>query len=207
MSLSISGMPTNRISDLFVQQTLLDQTEASQSQMLTTENELSSGKQLSVASQDPVAAMRIMNLQSLLDANVQMTTNVTANQSYLSTTDSALSNVSNLLSQAQANALAVMGSSATDEQRSAAAQQIQQAIQELTNIGNQQFEGRYLFAGSNVNVAPFTTTASGAIQYNGNDQSLSSFSDSNQLFATNVTGDAAFGAISSPIVGTALLLR
>ena len=204
MSLSISGMPTNRISDLFVQQTLLDQTEASQSQMLTTENELSSGKQLSVASQDPVAAMRIMNLQSLLDANVQMTTNVSTNQSYLSTTDSALSNMSNLLSQAQANALAVMGSSATAEQQDAAAQQIQQAIQELTNIGNQQFEGRYLFAGSNVNVAPFTTTASGAIQYNGNDQSLSSFSDSNQLFASNVSGDAAFGAISSPIVGTAL---
>ena len=58
MSLSISGMPTNRISDLFVQQTLLDQTEASQAQMLATENQLSTGKELSAASQDPVAAMR-----------------------------------------------------------------------------------------------------------------------------------------------------
>ena len=145
-----------------------------------------------------------MSLQSLLDANKQMTTNVTTNQSYLSTTDAALSNMSNLLSQAQANALAVVGSNATAEQRSAAAQQIDQTIQELMNIGNQQFEGRYLFAGSNVNVTPFTTTASGAIQYNGNDQSLSSFSDSNQLFDTNVTGAEAFGAISSPIAGAAL---
>ena len=38
MTSFVSGIPTNRVSDLFVQQTLLDQTEASQTQMLVTEN-------------------------------------------------------------------------------------------------------------------------------------------------------------------------
>ena len=66
------------------------------------------------------------------------------------------------------------------------------------NIGNQQFDGRYLFAGSNTTVAPFTTTASGDIQYNGNNKNLTSFSDVNLTFATNVTGAEAFGAVSAP---------
>ena len=202
-SLSVSGIPTSRVSELFVQQTLLEQMQSSQAAMLTTETQLSTGKELSAASQDPMAAMRIMSLQSLLDANAQMTANVTTNQSYLSTTDSALSNVSNLLTQAQSDALSVIGSSATDEQRGAVAQQIEQTVQELMSIGNQQFNGRYLFGGSDTTATPFTSV-NGSIQYNGNNQTLTSFSDVNQQFATNVTGADAFSALSTPVSGTAL---
>ena len=101
MSLSISGIPTSNISDLYVQQRLLDELNASQNDMLNIENELSTGKAVSVASQDPIAAMRIMNLQSQLSVNQQMATNISANQAYMTTTDSAMSSMSNLLSQAQ----------------------------------------------------------------------------------------------------------
>ena len=192
MTTIVAGIPTNHVSDLFVRNTLLDQTESLQSQMLVTEQQLSSGQQYSVASQNPVAAMQIMSLQGMLAVNAQATTNVTTSQSYLSTTDSALSSVSKLLSQAQADATAVIGSTATDEERGAAAQQITQTIQQLMSTANEQFEGRYLFAGSNTSITPFTTSSGGAIQYNGNNESLTSFSDGNQLFDTNVTGAAAF---------------
>ena len=62
------------------------------------------------------------------------------------------------------------------------------------NIGNQQFDGRYLFAGSDTTVTPFTTTAGGLIQYNGNNRNINSFSNANLMFPTNVTGAAAFSA-------------
>ena len=204
MSLSISGIPTSNISDLYVQQRLLDELNASQNDMLNIENELSTGKAVSVASQDPIAAMRIMNLQSQLSVNQQMATNISANQAYMTTTDSAMSSMSNLLSQAQATALSVMGTDVTDQQRSAAAEQIQQDIQALMNLGNEQFNGRYLFGGSNTTVAPFTTLANGDIQYNGNNQELTSFSAANTQFDSNVTGDDALGAVSTPADGADL---
>ena len=198
MGMSISNVPTSGVSNLYVQQRLLDQLESDQSGLLDVETQLSTGKQLSAASQNPIAAMQIMNLTSLLAANAQMTTNVTANQSYMSETDSALSSVSSLLSTAESDALAVTGSTATAEQRTAAAQQIDEIVQEVTNLANQQFDGRYLFAGSTTTVKPFTTTASGDIQYDGNNEDLTSFSDLNLPFVTNVTGADAFGAISAP---------
>ena len=204
MDLSISGISTSGVSNLYVQQTLLQEIDANQAAMLASENELSSGKQMTQGSQNPVATMQIVNLDSQLDANGQMTNNVTANQAYLSTTDTALSNIAKLLSQVQSQALSVVGSTATDQQRIAVAAEISQTIQELMNIGNQQFDGRYLFSGSDTAVAPFTTTAGGLIQYNGNNQNISSFSNANLTFPTNVTGAAAFGAMSSPIEGANL---
>ncbi len=204
MGMSISNVPTSGVSNLYIQQRMLDQLQSDESGLLDVETQLSTGKQLSAASQDPVAAMQIMNLTNLLAANAQMTTNVTTNQSYMSATDSALSNVSSLLSTAESDALAVTGSTATAEQRTAAAQQINEIVQELMNLGNQQFNGRYLFAGSTTTVEPFTTTANGNVQYNGNDQDLTSFSDLNLPFISNVTGAEAFGAISAPVDGSDL---
>ena len=111
-----------------------------------------------------------------------MATNVTANQSYMTTTDSALSSMSSLLSQAQSPPWRSSARPPPTDQRTAAAQQINQDIQALMNLGNEQFNGRYLFAGSNTTVMPFTTLANGDIQYNGNDQELTSFSDVNLPF-------------------------
>jgi flagellin-like hook-associated protein FlgL len=204
MNLSISGIPTSNISDMYVQQQLLDELNANQTDMLNIENELSTGKSISVASQDPIAAMRIMNLQSQLSVNQQIATNISTNQAYMTTTDSAMSSIANLLSEAQSTALSVMGTNVTGQQRDVAADQIQQDIQALMNIGNQKFNDRYLFAGSNTTVAPFTTLANGDIQYNGNNQELTSFSDANTQFDSNVTGDDAFGAVSAPVDGADL---
>ncbi len=204
MELSIGGISTSGVSNQYVQQMLLQQLDTAQSAMLATESQLSSGKQMTEGSDNPVATMQIVNLDSQLDSNAQMTNNVTANQAYLSTTDAALSNVASLLSQAQSDTLSAAGSTATSQQRSAAAAEVGEAIQELMNIGNQQFDGRYLFAGSDAAVAPFTTTANGLIQYNGNNQNIDSFSNANVMFPTNVTGAAAFSALSSPIEGANL---
>jgi len=67
-------------------------------------------------------------------------------------------------------------------------------------IGNQLFRGRYLFAGSNTVVQPFVETQAGIV-YQGDQRTISSYSDINALFNTNVTGDAAFGGFSQQVQG------
>ncbi len=138
---------------------------------------------------------RAIDLQRLLERKVQVKTNLDTNQSYLTQTDTALSSVSDLLNEARGVAVSASGSTITDDQREAAAQQIDGFLQQLVNTANQKFNGRYLFAGSNTGVQPFTLNGD-FVQYQGNETQLKSYSDIDLLFATNVTGSEVFGALS-----------
>ena len=70
------------------------------------------------------------------------------------------------------------------------------------NVGNTQFDGRYLFGGSDTSQAPFSFSASGAVVFSGNPQALNSVAGLNDLFQSNVSGATALGAISAPVQGT-----
>ena len=135
------------MSDLFVQQQLVNQMNTEQTNLEQVENQLSTGYQFSVPSQNPTAAMNVIGIQQSLAQLTQVQSNASTAQSYLNASDSALSQVASLLSNVRATALGVMGTS-TPEQLTAAAQMVQQATQELVSVGNQQFDGRYLFSGA-----------------------------------------------------------
>ena len=194
--MSIIGIPS-RVSDLFVQQQLVDQMNTEQTNLEQVENQLSTGYQFSVPSQNPTAAMNVIGIQQSLAQLTQVQSNASTAQSYLNASDSALSQVASLLSNVRATALGVMGTS-TPEQLTAAAQMVQQATQELVSVGNQQFDGRYLFSGADTGVVPFVTQSNGLISYAGNDGFLQGFDGTSQGIDTNVTGDQVFGAMSAP---------
>jgi flagellin-like hook-associated protein FlgL len=193
----ITPIPTTRISDQLANSLLLEQLQSNQTALLKTEQQISTGRRVIVPSDDPTAAARAVDLQRLIERKTQINTNLQTNQSYLSATDSALSSVSDLLSDARGVAVSASSSTNTDDQRAAAADQIDSILQQLVNIGNEQFNGRYLFSGSSTGVAPFTFS-NGLVKYNGNDTQLQSYSDVDLLFPTNVTGNEVFGALSAP---------
>jgi flagellar hook-associated protein 3 FlgL len=183
----------SRVSDNLLRTQLLSRIEANQTSLSTIEEQISTGQRISLPSQDPNAAMRAISVQSLLQQTTQVGTNLSINQSYLNATDSALSSVGTQLTNMQSVALASIGTTATDAQRSQAADQVDQTIQQLVQLGNQTFNGRYLFGGSESSSPPFLQTTAGVV-YQGNESNLYSYSDINSLFQTNVSGDQAFGA-------------
>lgn len=201
MPSSIIGIPTSRISTMYVRQRMITQVQYDQLGMFDLQTQMSTGHRFEAPSQDPVAAQRVVSLQSLLARKDQIKTNLSTSQSYLSSTDSALGNINSLLTDARATALGVIGTTATDQQRNAAAQQIGQTLSQVINTGNQQFRGRYLFAGSETQVAPFQATSDGYVEYVGNEGRISTYGDINSLLNTNVTGSEAFGAISQQVRG------
>lgn len=202
--MTIIGIPTSRISDLFVRDRLTRQTQLDQSQLYNAQMQLSTGHRIQLPSQDPVAAMQIISLQRLLEQKQQVQTNLKTNDSFMTATDTALSQVSGMMTEVRGTVLSVIGTTASDTQRQAAAQQVQQAVQQLFDAGNQQFRGRYLFAGSTTSVCPFTKVGSGCIEYVGNESRLSSYSDTDLLFDTNLTGSEVFGAVSAQSCGSDL---
>jgi len=200
--MSIFGIPTTRISDMFFRDRLLHQVQADQRDLFRLQTQLSTGYRFQLPSEDPVAAGRVIRLQSLLERKTQIQANITTGKSYMTATDSALNEISNLVAEARAAALGVIDTVSTDEQRAAASQQIQQVIQRLFDAGNTLFRGRYLFAGSTAQVQPFRTLGANGIEYLGNENPLVSYADLGLLFETNMPGAAVFGAISEAVRGS-----
>ena len=199
---SIVGIPTTRVSDIFIRERLLRQVQSDQAELYRTQMQLATGNRFELPSEDPVAALRVIDLQRLLERKAQVYSNVTTNQSYLTATDSTLMSVAGLLADARGTAIEAVGTTSTELQRKTAAQQIDQIIEQLLDTGNQQFRGRYLFAGSQTTQMPFEKTAGGYVRYNGNDAAIQSYCDIDLLFQTNVTGNEVFGAISEAVKGT-----
>jgi flagellin-like hook-associated protein FlgL len=202
MPSSIIGIPTTRVSDIFIRERLLRQVQHDQSELFRTQMQLSTGRRFEAPSEDPIAALKIMDLQRLIERKEQVYSNLATNQSYLASTDSALSNVSSLIASARGMALGVLGTTATDFQRSNVALQIDQTINQLVDTGNQKFRGRYLFTGSRTLEQPFAENASGFIEYTGNEESIRSYADIDLLFETNMHGNEVFGAISEVVKGS-----
>jgi flagellar hook-associated protein 3 len=200
--MSIIGIPSTRISDQFSRQALLQQVQGDQVDLLRLESQVSTGQKFQLPSEAPAAAMRVTSLQQLLARKAQIQSNLTTNQSYLTATDTAMSQVSGMIADVRAAALGAIGTTATDQQRQAAAQQVQQALQQLVDTGNQNFRGRYLFAGSETATKPFRFQDGNLVRYDGNESRLSSYGNVDLQFDTNVQGNEAFGAISDPVRGS-----
>lgn len=194
-------VPTGRTSDLLFQQRLLAQLQSDQVSLLKLQDQVSTGRRFSLPSEDAPASVRAIALQRLLEQKDQAKVNLTTSQSYLSASDNAISSVADLVTEIRGLAVTVADSTTSATERAAASQQIQSTIGQLLDVGNQQFRGRYLFAGSSTE-PPFEAV-DGYVKYSGNEQSLQSFADVDLLFNTNLNGNEVFGAISPEVKGTA----
>lgn len=197
---SIIPLPNTRVSGMLVRQRLLAQLQGDQLDLFRLQNQVSTGQRFTLPSEDAPAARRAMTLQRLLERKTQIRSNIDTGQSFLKSTDVALNNVAGLLGDIRGVALGVSGTTSTDSERQAAITEINRAIEQLVSVGNTQFRGRYLFAGSQTNVEPYSYNGA-YVTYHGDDQSIRSHSDLGVLFSTNATGQDVFGGISSEVLG------
>jgi flagellar hook-associated protein 3 FlgL len=197
---SIIPLPNTRVSGMLVRQRLLAQLQGDQLDLFRLQNQVSTGQRFTLPSEDAPAARRAMTLQRLLERKTQLRSNIETGQSFLKSTDVALNNVAGLLGDIRGIALGVSGTTSTDSERQAAITEINRAIEQLVAVGNTQFRGRYLFAGSQTNVEPYSYNGS-YVAYHGDNSRIRSYSDLGVLFSTNATGQEVFGGISSEVLG------
>ncbi|MEX0865840.1 MAG: flagellar hook-associated protein FlgL [Pirellulales bacterium] len=200
--MAITGIPSTRISEQFVGQRLLSQLQTDQLALFRTQQQISTGRRILQPSDDAPAALRAQGLQTLLEQKLQVRKNLDTNLSFLNASDSALSAVSGQLADIRGTALSVSDSFSSDVQRQSAAREVDEAVRQLVNAGNQQFRDRYLFGGSQTTAAPFELV-DGFVRYNGNEGVLRSYSDIDVLFESTISGNQVFGALSEPVRGAA----
>lgn len=158
------------ISTLTFQTTALAQMEALQTELSQTQSQLSTGKQLQNAADNPTAMTQVNLLNAQLSASQQQVSNGNTVTSGLQLEQNALTSATTALQSARD--IAVEGNnsdlSLTDRQGLAAQlQQLQQTL--LASANSQDAQGNYLFGGTASGAPPFAAGGA-AVSYLGNDQ-------------------------------------
>ena len=142
----------------------IDQLE---SNISTTQNQISSGLSFTTASQNPVSAGLVTNYNQALAQSQQYDTNSNSAQSSINTEGTALTQVQSALQSLRDLALEANNATETSQDRSAIAAQATQIQSSLLSLANtQDGSGNFIFGGYSTQAQPFTLSATGAT-YNG----------------------------------------
>jgi flagellar hook-associated protein 3 FlgL len=180
----------------------LDQAQANE-QRLTTE--LSSGVRLTSLSDDPVAAGENVVLVSQIQKDDSFTTSATMVSSQLQVADSALGSVVTELTSAISLATSANNGTMNSSNVKQIAAQLTGILNEVTTLANSNYQGQYIFAGSQNSTAPFSTstaTSPAVTTYNGDDDVNHIETPTGQKIQLNVPGDQIFlGSGTSSVFG------
>jgi flagellar hook-associated protein 3 FlgL len=137
---------------------ILDQ----QAQVSKTQLQMSSGKKVVTPSDNPTAAVQILQLQHSIDLTNTYQTNINAAQAALGSEENALSNGTDILQRVRELAVQANSGILSDQDRQAIAQEMQQHLAGLLGLANSQDgNGDYLFSGYSTGTLPFNQTSSG----------------------------------------------
>jgi len=158
------------ISTLTFQTNALAQMEALETAMSQTQSQLSTGKKLQRASDNPAAMAQLNALTAQLSASQQQVSNGSAVTSLLQLEQNALNNATTALQSARDLAVEANNSDLNATQRQGIVAQLQQLQQTLLGAANSRDAGgNYLFGGTASTAPPFVQSG-GAVSYLGNDQ-------------------------------------
>ncbi|MBP7211562.1 flagellar hook-associated protein FlgL [bacterium] len=163
--------------------------------------EVSSGNKVSQPSDDPLAAIEILQDNASISKLNGYNTNISTAQDEVNVTDGALTSIISSLE--KAHDLAVQGANGTygTTDLEAMQAQVDQIIQNLKDLGNTKYNGNYIFAGTKTSTIPFEENATGGMSYNGtpstsNYKRYTQISESENV-SINLSGDSVLGSYDS----------
>jgi flagellar hook-associated protein 3 FlgL len=124
--------------------------------MIRNQEKALTGKMVNRPSDDPVAAMKISQLNSTMKRDETVSSNLDVAQNFLTLTDSALGELSDVLSRAKELAIQMSSTTnQTEDARLSVAQEVDQLMLRCVQIGNSRLGDRYIFGGFQTDRPPF----------------------------------------------------
>jgi flagellar hook-associated protein 3 FlgL len=137
-----------------------------QAELASIQDQVSSGRRISTAADDPAGAAQGLLLQQGLDRLENFRANAETARRRLALEEDSLSQATDALNRVRELAIQAASGTQTAESRSAIAAEARELLTGLLNTANSQDgEGRYLFAGNLVQTRPFILA--GSVQYAG----------------------------------------
>ncbi|MCT8872489.1 flagellar hook-associated protein FlgL [Shewanella xiamenensis] len=157
--------------------------------------QLSSGKKVNTAGDDPVAALGIDNLNQRNALVDQFMKNIDYATNRLAVTESKLGSAENLASSIREQVMRAVNGTLADSERQMIADEMKGSLEELLSIANSKDEsGNYMFSGYSTDKEPFAfdNSTPPQIVYSGDSGIRNSLVQSGVALGTNVPGDTAF---------------
>jgi len=180
-----------RVTNRMLSDTILTNLNRNLQRMNKMQDQMSSGRLVRRPSDDPIGMAQILSFKSVLAEQAQHVRNMEDGIGWIDTSEDALSGATTVLQRARE--LAVYGGSGTipQDSRNALAMEVNQLIDELVQVGNTAFGGRYVFGGSHTTEPPFKRVGD-MVEYRGNEQAMNWEVAPGVTVAVNADGASVF---------------
>lgn len=167
------------------------------SSVVKAQNQASTGVRVETASDDPVAAARLLMLQQQKDMLSQFNGNITSLKNSLTNEESVLGSINDALQKASELALRAGGSLSDADRKSIAGEIGAIEDQVLGLLNSKDASGNYLFSGSKTATPPYSRNSDGTYTYQGDETPLSlQVSDTLEIQAGD-TGKSIMGGAAN----------
>jgi flagellar hook-associated protein 3 FlgL len=183
-----------RIASKTVYENIISNLNTVYSDMARAQETVSTSKRINKLSDDPVSLVTVLDLRSSLSNIDQLNRNVSMGKSWLTSSESALTQVNNILTDVKALTVQMSSSTTGSSQRANASGVIQQNLEQIISLANSKTGGRSIFAGTDTDKTPFSLNAAGdQVGYSGNDTAFSINMGSGSKVAVGKVGADVFG--------------
>ncbi|WP_281165285.1 flagellar hook-associated protein FlgL [Liquorilactobacillus sicerae] len=166
-----------RVADSTVYNSFISGYEVTDSKLQNTMEQLSSGKKVNSASDDPAATSKIISLNTAISQNDMYSTTISDSISWDESQDSALSSISDVMLNIRTLVEEAANSTNNSTDYSAIKDEVEQDIKQVVSTLNTKYSGSYIFGGGDNSTEPFEleTDSDGNITgltYNGDSKNL-----------------------------------
>jgi len=165
--------------------------------ILGLQEQMSTGQTVNRPSDNPMAARRAVDAQSVLAQNKQYLTNISSISPYLTETETAVTTVENFRQRAYELTLQGLNDTNGQTQRNQIALEINSILEDVLSQSNYNSNGRYVFGGTRTATVPFTATrnANGeitAVAFEGNTETFEVEIAAKNRIKVNENGQTVF---------------
>jgi flagellar hook-associated protein 3 FlgL len=159
---------------------------------------VATGKRILKLSDDPVGLTQGLNIKSTLSSIEQMGRNITLGKLWLAVSESAVSQVQDVISEAKVLSIQMANATVNAAERRSAAETVQNMLEEIVSLANTEVTGRYIFAGFKTDAAPFTLESDNSVTYHGDNSRFTVKIGKDATVQVGSDGEAVFGTIGQP---------
>jgi flagellar hook-associated protein 3 FlgL len=168
------------------------------SNVIRTQEQISSGNRILTPADDPVASVRLLQLEQQQSVLGQYKANLTAAKNSLSQEETTITSVVNVLQRVRELAVQAGGGALSAEDRKSLAKELSEREGELLNLMNSRnARGEYLFSGFLGKTEPFQRNPDGSYSYQGDEGQRSLQVATSTSVAINDNGKRLFEDVAN----------
>lgn len=177
-----------RVTDKMNQTQITNNIQKSRSELAGLQNQASSGKRITKPSDDPTASAKILANRTENKNLEQFDKGVFNAKTFLDSTESALSQLGDVLIRTKELAMQAASDTAGGMPREMIAAEVEQIYNSVVEMSNRRVGERYMFGGHKTATQPFTREG----EYNGDDGEIKIPTNKGSFVAMNLSGDKVF---------------